>query len=149
MLLVFACIKSAAKLTSAYAEATAPKLTVITGDAYGAVYIAAAGTGAATDMTIAWAGASISALTPEAAAVVALGDDLGGKLKGAKDPKQARVQVVEQFKDENLSAEKAAANGYVQDVILPEETRMKVIAALDMLSDKRVSTLPKKHIVTW
>lgn len=145
----FACIKSAAKLTSAYAEATAPKLTVITGDAYGAVYIAAAGTGAATDMTIAWAGASISALTPEAAAVVALGDDLGGKLKGAKDPKQARVQVVEQFKDENLSAEKAAANGYVQDVILPEETRMKVIAALDMLSDKRVSTLPKKHIVTW
>lgn len=141
----FGCIKAAAKLSSAYAEATAAKVTVITGDAYGAVYIALAGTGAAADVTYAWAQASISALNPEAAAVIALGDDLGGKLKGAADPKKARADVIAQFKDENLTAMNAAAEGYVQDIILPEETRMKVIAALDMLSDKRVSTLPKKH----
>ena len=145
----FGCIKSASKLAGAYAEATTAKVTVITGDAYGAVYIAAAGTGAAADMTFAWADASISALSPEAAAVIALGDDFGGKLKGAKDPKKARADVVAQFKAKNLTAEKAAADGYVQDIILPEETRAKLIAALDMLADKRVSTLPKKHTVTW
>ena len=141
----FSCIKSAAKLSSAYAEATTAKVTVITGDAFGAVYIAAAGTGAAADVTYAWAAASISALAPEAAAVINLGDDFGGKLKGAADPKAERAKVIAQFKEENLGADKAAADGYVQDIILPEETRAKVIAALDMLSDKRVSTLPKKH----
>lgn len=145
----FGCLKSAVKLTSAYAEATTAKVTVITGDAFGAVYIAAAGTGSGTDMTLAWAGASISALSPEAAAVIELGDDFGGKLKGAKDPKKAREDVVAKFKDEVLTAENAAAQGYVQDIILPEETRMKLIAALDILADKRVSTLPKKHVITW
>ncbi len=143
----FACIKSAARLTSAYAEATTAKVTVITGDAIGAVYIAAAGS--AADITYAWADASVSALTPEAAAVIELGDDFGGKLKGAKDPKAARAEIVAAFKKERLSAAGAAAEGYVQDVILPEETRMKVIAALDMLADKRVSTLPKKHVISW
>ena len=141
----FACIKSAAKLSSAYAEATTAKVTVITGDAYGAVYIALAGTGAAADITYAWAQASISALNPEAAAVITLGDDFGGKLKGASDPQSARNEIIAQFKDENLTAMNAAADGYVQDIILPEETRSKIIAALDMLADKRISTLPKKH----
>ena len=145
----FACIKSAAKLSGAYAEATTAKITVITGDAFGAVYIAAAGTGAAADVTYAWAGASISALSPEAAAIVELGDDFGGKLRGAADPKAERANVVAQFKEENLGADRAAADGYVQDIILPEETRAKVVAALDMLADKRVSTLPKKHNNTY
>lgn len=141
----FSCIKSAAKLTSAYAEATTAKVTVITGDAYGAVYIAVAGTGGAADLTFAFADASVSALAPEAAAVIALGDDFGGKLKGAADPKAERAKVVAEFKENELSALDAAANGYVQDVILPEEARAKISAALDILADKRVSTLPKKH----
>ncbi len=141
----FSCIKSAAKLTSAYAEATTAKVTVITGDAYGAVYIAVAGTGAAADITFAFAGASVSALAPEAAAVISLGDDFGGKLKGAADPKAERAKIVAEFKENELSALDAAANGYVQDVILPEEARAKISAALDILADKRVSTLPKKH----
>ncbi len=141
----FGCIKCAAKLTSAYAEATSPKITVVTGDAFGAVYIALAGTGAAADITYAWTNASISALSPEASAIIELGDDLGGKLKGAADPKAERAKVIAEFKNEYLSALRAAENGYVQDIILPEETRIKLMAALDMLSDKRVSTLPKKH----
>ena len=141
----FKCIKSAAKLTGAYAEATTPKISVITGDAYGAVYIAMAGTGAAADMTLAWADASVSALSPEAAAVIELGDDFGGALKNAADTKAEKAKIIADFKSERLTAMKAAEKGYVQDIILPEETRMKIIAALDMLSDKRVSTLPKKH----
>ncbi len=145
----FSCIRSAAKLSSAYSEATAPKVTIVTGDAYGAVYIALAGTGAAADMTFAWESASISALTPEAAAVIDLGDDLGGKLKGAADPKTERARVIAEYKQEKLTALKAAENGYVEDIITPAETRMKLIAALDMLSDKRSSTLPKKHTVSF
>ena len=141
----FECIKSAAKLTSAYAEATTAKITVITGDAYGAVYIATAGTGASADVTFAWPTASVSALNPEAAAVIMLGDDFGGKLKGSKDPKADKAAVIAEYKDKNCSALDAAANGYVEDIINPEETRAKLIAALELLSGKRVSTLPKKH----
>ena len=141
----FCCIKSAAKLTSAYAEATTAKITFVTGKAYGSVYIAMAGTGAAADMTFAWEGASVSALTPEAETVIMLGDDFGGKLKKTANPKAERERVIEEYRKENLTAMKAAENGYVEDVISPENTRDKLIAALDMLSNKRVSTLPKKH----
>ena len=141
----FECIKSAAKLTSAYAEATTAKITVITGDAYGAVYIATAGTGAAADITFAWPTASVSALNPEAAAVIMLGDDFGGKLKESKDPKADKAAVIAEYKDKNCTAFDAAANGYVEDIINPEDTRAKIIAALELLSGKRVSTLPKKH----
>ena len=141
----FECIKSAAKLTSAYAEATTAKITVITGDAFGAVYIAVAGTGAAADVTFAWPTASVSALNPEAAAVIMLGDDFGKKLKGSKDPKADKAALVAEYKDKNCSALDAAANGYVTDIINPEDTRAKLIASLELLSGKRVSTLPKKH----
>lgn len=141
----FSCIKSAAKLSSAYSEATSPKIAIVTGNAYGAVYIALAGTGAAADITYAWVDASVSALTPETAAVIELGDDFGGKLKGAADPKAERAKLTAQYKDENLTAMKAAEDGYIDEIILPEETRAKLTSAIDMLSDKRVSTLPKKH----
>ena len=141
----FCCIKSAAKLTSAYAEATTAKISFITGNAFGSVYIALAGTGAAADMTFAWTNASVSALTPEAEAVIMLGDDFGGKLKNTSDPKAERERVIEAYKNENMTAMKAAENGYVEDIIEPENTREKLIAALDMLGNKRVSTLPKKH----
>lgn len=141
----FGCIKGAAKLTSAYAEATTAKITVITGDAFGAVYIAVAGTGAGADMTYAWAGASVSALNPEAAAVIMLGDDFGGRLKGSKDPQKDRAAIVKEYKEKELTAMKAAENGYVDDVITAEETRAKLEASLEMLCNKRVSTLPKKH----
>lgn len=141
----FCCIKSAAKLTSAYAEATTAKVTFITGDAFGSVYIAVAGTGAAADLTFAWVTASVSALTPEAEAVIILGDDFGGKLKGSKNPQADKAAVIAEFKDSHLTALNAAKNGYVEDIINPEETRAKLIAALDILANKRVSTLPKKH----
>lgn len=143
----FSCIKSAAKLTSAYAEATTAKVTFVTGDAFGSVYIAAAGTGASADLTFAWTTASISALSPEAEAVIMLGDDLGGKLKGSKNPQADRKAVVEEYQKQHLTALDAAENGYVEDIINPEDTRAKLIAALDMLANKRVSTLPDRKSV--
>ena len=141
----FGCLRGAAKLTSAYAEATTAKITVITGDAYGAVYIAAAGTGAAADMTYAWVGASISALAPEAAAVMTWGDDFGGKLKGSQNPQQDKAALIADFKAAELTAMKAAENGYVDDVFEAAQTREKIVAAVEMLCNKRVTTLPKKH----
>lgn len=141
----FECIKSAAKLTSAYAEATTAKITVITGDAFGSVYIAVAGAGAAADITFAWPNASVSALNPEAAAVIMLGDDFGKKLKNSKDPKADKAALIAEYKDKNCTALDAAANGYVEDIINPEDTRAKLVASLEILSGKRVSTLPKKH----
>ncbi len=141
----FGCIKSAAKLSAAYAEATTAKVTVVTGDAFGTVYIAVAGTGAGADMTYAWSTASVSPLSPEAEAVIMLGDDFGGKLKGSKNPQADRAKVVAEFKEENLIALEAAKNGYVDDIIDAEDTRAKLIAVLDVLAGKRVSTLPKKH----
>ena len=141
----FSCIKAAAKLTSAYAEATTAKISVITGDAFGAVYIAAAGTGAAADMTFAWTKASVAALPPEAAAVMMLGDDFGGKLKGSVNPQADKAALIAAFKEENLTAMKAAEDGYVDEILTAGETRARLIAALDMLGNKRVTTLPKKH----
>ncbi len=141
----FNCLKSASKLTSAYAEATTAKVTVVTGDACGAVYIALAGTGAAADFTYAWICANVSALNPAAEAVIMLGDEYGKKIKEAADPKVAKKAVVEEFKEKNCSAFDAAAKGYIEDIIRPEDTRTKVIASLDILSGKRVTGLPKKH----
>lgn len=141
----FGCIKGAAQLAGAYAEATCPKVTVITGAAFGAVYIAAAGTGAAADMIYAWSDAMVSALTPEAAAVVMLGDDLGGALKDSKDPKKDKAEFINNFAVTELNAMKAAAAGYVDGIIDPTATRETIISAVEMLCNKRVSTLPKKH----
>ena len=141
----FKCIKSAAKLSSAYSEATSAKITFVTGDAVGAVYIAAAGTGGAADMTFAYENACISPLGAEAAAVIMLGDDFGGALKDSKDPVADKKIITEQFKREKLNAMNAAAAGYVDDIIQPDRTRDVLVSALDMLSNKRVSTLPKKH----
>lgn len=141
----FGCLKGAAKLSCAYAEATAPKITLITGSAFGAVYIAAAGTGAAADMTYAWEEAFVSPLSPEAAAYIALTEEYGGKLKGQKDPAAARAAVVEDYKQTHLTALRAAEKGYVDEIIPAENSRTAVAGALELISDKRVSTLPKKH----
>ena len=141
----FCCIKSAAKLTSAYAEATTAKITFVTGSAFGSVYIALAGTGAAADMTFAWENARVSALSAEAETIIMLGDDFGGKLKNTDNPKAEREKVVREYAKEHLTAVRAAEQGYIEDVISPEDTRNRLSAALDMLGNKRVSTLPKKH----
>lgn len=141
----FCCLKAAAKLSSAYSEATTPKITVVSGEAYGALYVALAGTGSNVDITFAYPNASVSPLNPAAAAVVMLGDDFGKELKDSKNPQADRNAVIEKFKSENCSVFEAAANGYVEDVIAPAATRAKVASAIDMLIGKRVQRLPKKH----
>ena len=136
-----ASLKQAAMLTHAYAEATTVKISVVTGHAIGAAYIALAGRGTGADLTLAWPTAVISALSPDAAVSVLWTE----KLKRMKNPQADRAALVEEYKETDASPMTAAAKGFLSDIIDPALTRATLIRALDMLSGKRVSGLPKKH----
>lgn len=134
----FACVKSAAKLTAAYAEATTAKVTVVTGDAFGAFYMAVAGTGASTDITVALENASVSPVTPEAGIIILNPERL-------KTDKAGRDKAVSEFKANECSAMRAAEKGYIDNVTTLDDLRVVLSSALDMLAGKRETTLPKKH----
>lgn len=134
----FCCVKAASKLTAAYAEATTAKITVVTGDAFGAFYIAVAGTGASTDMTIALEGACVSPVAPEAGIIIL-------DPKKLKTNAEGRKKAVEEFRANECSAERAAECGYIDNVVTEDELRESLSSALDMLAGKRETTLPKKH----
>lgn len=138
----FGCLKCASKLSTAYCEATVAKVTVITGKAYGSVYVAAAGKEAGIDAVLAWPNACISALSPEAAVCIFRKEELAAMT----DPATQREQIIAAYAAEECSPKIAAENGWLTDVITPAETRSKVFALLGMLENKRVSTMPKKHV---
>lgn len=137
----FATVKEASKLSSAYSEATTAKITAVTGSACGPVYIAAAGRGANADYAFAWPSATVSALAPETGAVFLWND----RLKGSEHPVEDRKKLIEEYRTTRAGALAAAAGGMIEDVVGPEQTRKKILSCLDMLSGKRISTLPKKH----
>ncbi len=137
----FATVREASKLSSAYSEATTAKITAVTGSACGPVYIAVAGRGANADYTFAWPSAAVSALTPETGAIFLWND----RLKGSENPVEDRKKLIEKYRTTQAGALTAAAGGMIEDVVEPEKTRRKILSCLDMLSGKRVATLPKKH----
>ncbi len=137
----FKGLKCASKITQAYAEATTAKITLITGKAYGAVYIALAGKTAGADVVLAWPDASIAPLAPETAIHIVWKD----RLADMTDPAKDREALAEEYRKTCCNAELAAAQGAVTDVVAPEETRARVAAFLEMLAGKRVSKFPKKH----
>ncbi|MDL2232725.1 carboxyl transferase [Ruminococcaceae bacterium OttesenSCG-928-L11] len=130
-------VRDIAKLTHVYAEATTAKVAVITGKAYGSAYVALASKAAASDYTIAWPSAVISALAPETAVAFSYGDRITAD--------KSREQVVAEYIETEASPFEAAAGGYIDDVIDPAVTRPAIISALDLLSAKRVQKNPKKH----
>ncbi len=134
----FSSIKTAAKVTSAYAEATTAKISVLKGECVGSVYIALAGTAANADMTFALENAVVSPINPKALAFIMDEDAMNV-------PVEQQDKVANDFAQANLSALNAAQQGYVDDVITIDQLRAKLVYALDMLSSKRVSTLSKKH----
>ncbi len=134
----FEDIASARKLTSAYAEATTVKMSVVVGKAIGAAYIALAGTGANADVVYAFPNAVISPVNVEAAAFIMAGDKMNV-------PVAQQKEVAEQFAQETLSAFYAAQNGYIDGIVEEGELRTALIAAMDMLAGKRVPTVAKKH----
>lgn len=135
-------LKAQSQLLYAYAEATVPKLAVITGDAIGQAYVAMGAKGIA-DVTYAWPGAVISALTPEAAVAVLYAEKVKADL--ALSAEEARAKYAGQYVDEVAGALRAATDGLVDDIIDPARTRALLISALEMLASKRDSNPPKKH----
>lgn len=134
----FEALGSAARLASAYAEATTVKISVVTGKAIGSAYIALAGTGANADVVYALPDAVISPVNTEAAALIMAPEVM-------KVPVAKQKAAADKFAAEKLSAFNAAQCGYVDDITEEVNLRNLLISALDMLSGKRVPTLAKKH----
>ena len=130
-------LAKAAQLSHVYAQATTPMISVITGDAYGAVYMTLAGRAANADLVYAWENAAISALAPEAAVSILWNDRLAAGEK--------REALAAEYVEKAASPFEAAARGALDGVIEPAETRAAVVAALDTLCGKRVPTLARKH----
>jgi propionyl-CoA carboxylase beta chain len=132
-------IRHGAKLLYAYAEATVPKITVITRKAYGGAYCVMGSKHLRTDINLAWPTAEIAVMGPEGAVNIVYRRELSA----AVDQAAVRKQKVEEFRERFANPFVAAERGYVDDVIEPHETRPRVIAALRMLENK-VDTMPRK-----
>jgi len=134
-------IRQGAKLLYAFAEATVPKITVITRKAYGGAYCVMASKHIRTDVNFAYPTAEIAVMGPEGAVNIVYRREL----QSAEDPEQLRREKVEEFRHRFANPYIAAERGYADAVILPRDTRPKLIAALKMLETKRDTNPPKKH----
>ena len=134
-------IRHGSKLLYAFSEATVPKLTVITRKAYGGAYCVMCSKHIRADFNVAWPTAEIAVMGAEGAVNVIYRDEI----EAATDPAAERSRLVEEYQERFANPYIAAARGYVDDVIMPSETRPRLIAALDLLADKRDTNPPKKH----
>ncbi len=134
-------IRHGAKLLFAYCEATVPKLTVITRKAYGGAYDVMSSKHIRGDMNFAWPTAEIAVMGIEGAVNIIFKD----RIAAADDPTAERARLVADYEAQFANPYVAAARGYVDDVIMPSETRPRLIAALEMLAGKRESNPRKKH----
>jgi propionyl-CoA carboxylase beta chain len=134
-------IRHGAKLLFAFAEATVPKLTVITRKAYGGAYCVMASKHIRTDVNFAWPSAEIAVMGPEGAVNVLYRREL----ESAEDPAAQRALRVAEFREKFANPYIAASRGFVDAVIRPRETRARLIAALATLATKRDRNPPKKH----
>ena len=134
-------IKHGAKLLFAFAEATVPKVTVITRKAYGGAYCVMSSKHIRTDFNYAWPTAEIAVMGPEGAVNILYKRELDA----AADPVMARAEKIAEFREKFANPYIAAGRGFVDEVIHPRETRRKLVTALRNLSGKRVKNPPKKH----
>jgi propionyl-CoA carboxylase beta subunit len=134
-------IRHGAKLLYAFAEATVPKVTVITRKAYGGAYCVMSSKHIRTDFNFAWPTAEIAVMGPEGAVNVLYKRELDA----AADPQKARAERVAEFREKFANPYIAASRGFIDEVIRPRETRRKLIAALRTLENKRDRNPPKKH----
>jgi propionyl-CoA carboxylase beta chain len=137
-------IKHGAKLLYAFAEATVPKITVITRKAYGGAYCVMASKHIRTDVNYAWPTAEIAVMGPEGAVDIVYKRELDAA-PNPQDRQELRQKKIEEFRDRFASPYVAADRGFVDAIIQPRETRKKLIQALAMLENKRDKNPPKKH----
>jgi propionyl-CoA carboxylase beta chain len=134
-------IRHGAKLLFAFAEATVPKLTVITRKAYGGAYCVMSSKHIRTDVNYAWPTAEIAVMGPEGAVNILYRREL----EKAPDPQAARTARIAEFREKFANPYVAAERGFIDEVIRPRQTRAKLIRALSLLDTKRDKNPPKKH----
>ncbi|MDX1576613.1 MAG: carboxyl transferase domain-containing protein, partial [Kiloniellales bacterium] len=130
-------IKHGAKLLFAYAEATVPKVTVITRKAYGGAYDVMSSKHLRGDVNLAWPTAEIAVMGPKGAVEIIFRADLGDKEKIAARTEEYRRKFANPFV--------AASRGFIDDVILPHGTRRRICRSLAMLRNKKIEEPYKKH----
>ena len=134
-------IRHGAKLLYAYCEATVPKVTVITRKAYGGAYDVMSSKHVRGDMNFAWPTAEIAVMGVEGAVNIIFKD----RIAAAEDAEAERRGLVAEYEERFANPYIAASRGYVDEVILPSETRARVAGAMAMLENKRQTVPPKKH----
>ena len=134
-------IRHGAKLLYAFSEATVPKINVILRKAYGGAYIAMNSKTIGADMVLAWPSAEIAVMGPDGAANIIFKKDI----TASENPAETRQEMIAEYRDKFSNPYVAASRGYIDDVIEPSETRIKIITALEMLDTKRENRPSKKH----
>lgn len=134
-------IRHGAKLIFAYAEATVPKVSVITRKAYGGAYDVMSSKHLRGDVNYAWPNAEIAVMGADAAVNIVFREQIA---KSA-EPERTRQELIADYQQKFNNPYVAAARGYLDDVIDPRDTRRKIAAALEMLRNKRDTNPPKKH----
>jgi len=134
-------IRHGAKMLYAYSEATVPKITIVTRKAYGGAYIGMCCQALGADLCYAWPTAEIAVMGAEGAANIVFRKEI----KAAADPAAKRQEMVQAYRDKFSGPGPAAEMGYVEDIIEPAETRIRIINGLRCLAGKRESLPEKKH----
>ena len=136
-----AIITHGAKLLYAFAEATVPKLTVITRKAYGGAYCVMSSKHLRTDVNLAWPTAEIAVMGADGAVNILYKREIDA----ATDKVAARAEKIAEYREKFANPFVAASRGYLDEVIRPSQTRQKLISALVALDSKRDKNPPKKH----
>ena len=134
-------IRHGAKLLYAYAEATVPKVTVITRKAYGGAYDVMNSKHIRGDINYAWPTAEIAVMGPRGAAEIIFKKEIAQ----ANDPEKMLAEKEQEYREKFANPYTAAERGYIDDIIEPKQTRPRLIKALEMLSTKKDTNPPKKH----
>ncbi|WP_096198938.1 acyl-CoA carboxylase subunit beta [Bacillus sp. FJAT-45350] len=134
-------IRHGAKILYAYSEATVPKITVITRKAYGGAYVALNSKAIGADLVFAWPNAEIAVMGPSGAANIIFAKEI----KDSPDPEATRQAKIDEYRERFANPYVASANGIVDDVIDPRDTRKSLASALEMLKNKKKSLPKKKH----
>jgi len=134
-------IKHGAKMIYAYSEATVPKLTVITRKAYGGAYCMMSSKHLRGDVNLAYPTAEIAVMGPQGAVDIVFRKDIDS----AEDKAAARQAKIDEYSERFANPYQAAERGYIDEVILPEDTRIRLIQALDACRGKRDTNPPRKH----
>jgi propionyl-CoA carboxylase beta chain len=137
-------IKHGAKLLYAFAEATVPKITVITRKAYGGAYDVMASKHIRADVNVSYPAAEIAVMGPDGAVNIIYKGELD-KITDEKAKAEARAKFTDQYRETFANPYKAASLGYIDEIIRPRDTRWTIVRSLRVLANKRQANLPRKH----